>query len=64
MGVVSKLLQDQCDFSDTTKEMLRSLKMIPDNTGELVSLTEKVVFFPITDNDSLLNSRKSNSKFL
>jgi len=29
MSVVATILQDQCDFSDTTRDTLRSLKMIP-----------------------------------
>ena len=55
------MLQEQCDFSDETKEMLQSLKMVPDNNNELVSLAEKVVFFPVMQHDSLLRSK---SEFL
>lgn len=61
MNIVSNMLQEQCDFSDETKEMLQSLKMVPDNNNELVSLAEKVVFFPVMQHDSLLRSK---SEFL
>ena len=61
MNIVSSMLQEQCDFSDETKEMLQSLKMVPDNKNELVSLAEKVVFFPVMQHDSLLRSK---SEFL
>ena len=61
MNIVSSMLQEQCDFSDETKEMLQSLKMVPDNKNELVSLAEKVVFFPVMQNDSLLRSKSKSS---
>ena len=63
MNVVSKMLQEQCDFSEATKEMLQSLKMVPDNKNELVSLAEKVVFFPVVQKESLLRRNKSDSMF-
>jgi len=62
MSVVATILQDQCDFSDTTRDTLRSLKMIPTTDDSLVSLDEKTVFFPVTIEGGLLQKKKKGNK--
>lgn len=62
LSVVATILQDQCDFSDTTRDALRSLKMIPTTDGSLVALDDKTVFFPVAVEGGLLQKKKKGKQ--
>ena len=62
LSVVATILQDQCDFSDTTRDVLRSLKMIPTTDGSLVALDKKTVFFPVAIEGDLLQKKKKGKQ--
>ncbi|XP_066912062.1 uncharacterized protein [Clytia hemisphaerica] len=61
MCSVATLLRDECDFSDDTRDLLRTLKMVPINNGTLASLDENVIFFPVDDHSFLQKKNKSQS---
>ncbi|XP_047129806.1 uncharacterized protein LOC100210255 isoform X1 [Hydra vulgaris] len=52
-------LQDQCDCSEKTFNILRSLYIYPMSDRSLKSLNGHVVFFPVSDNNKIIFNKKS-----
>lgn len=53
MAVMATILQHQCDMTDSTRDQLQALKMVPLSDDSLVALKDTVVFFPV---DHLVNT--------
>ena len=45
--VVYKSMQENCDYSEKTLDLIKSLKIFALCDGSLVSLNERIVFFPV-----------------
>ena len=57
-GVVFSTLQETCDFTEDTLNLIRSLKIFVLCDGSFVSLKEQTVFFPIEAD--MVKSKKSS----
>lgn len=57
-GVVFSTLQETCDFTEDTLDLIRSLKIFVLCDGSFVSLKEQTVFFPIEAD--MVKSKKSS----
>lgn len=60
-GVVFSTLQETCNFSEDTLDLIRSLKIFVLCDGSFVSLKEQTVFFPI-EADMVKNKKSSKWK--